>query len=44
MCNLPEMQLDQTIKKEISYFSTNLFTEIVEKRVTIQGLLLIILV
>jgi len=30
-----EIQLDQFIKKEIVYFSTNLFTEIVEKWVTL---------
>jgi hypothetical protein len=30
LCNLPELQLDQIIKKKISNFSTDLFTEIVE--------------
>jgi hypothetical protein len=30
LCNLPELQLDQIIKKKISNFSTDLFTGIVE--------------
>jgi len=36
LCNMPELQSDQYIKREIFPFSTNLFTEIVKKIISLS--------